>query len=51
MIQKKTDADVLNNMDKLQMAVLKVKVLDQTNKLLVESYGKGGACRVSGLNG
>ena len=30
--------NVLNNMDKWQMAVLKVKVLDQTNKLLVKSY-------------
>ena len=44
-------ADVLNNMDKLQMAVLKVKVLDQTSKLLVESYDNGEAGRVGVLNG
>ena len=38
-------------MDKLQMAVQKGKVLDQTNKLLVKSYERWTACRVSGLNG
>ena len=39
-------------MDELQMAMPKVKVPGgQTNKLLVESYDRWEACRVSGLNG
>ena len=39
-------------MDKLQMAVLKVKAPGaRPIRLLVESYDKGEAYRVSGLNG
>ena len=42
----------LNNMDKLQMAVLSIKAPGaRPIRLLVESYDKEEACRFGGLNG